>query len=67
MREFCRMRTTKEFPRELLTQAKSPAAVQQKPALESRKVRREPPALGSKKSRPLRDLTSKQIDDAVFG
>ena len=74
------MRTTVELPDELLRKAKSRAAVagvslrhffieavEQKLAPESHKVRREPPVIGSKKSQPIRDLTSKQIDDALFG
>jgi len=74
------MRTTVELPDEVLARAKSRAAltgislrqffieaVEQKLAPESRIVRREPAAIGSKKSRPIRDLTSKQIDDALFG
>jgi hypothetical protein len=74
------MRTTVELPDEILTRAKSRAAlagislrqffieaVEQKLAPENRKVRRDPPAVGSKKSRPIRDLTSKQIDGALFG
>ena len=68
------------MPDEVLTRAKSRAAlagislrqffveaVEQKLAPESRKVRREPPVIGSKKARPIRDLTSKRIDEALFG
>jgi hypothetical protein len=74
------MRTTVDLPDELLARAKSRAAlagislrqffieaVEQKLAPETREVRREPPAIGSKNARPIRDLTSKQIDEALFG
>jgi len=79
------MRTTIELPDEILTKAKSRAAlagislrqffieaVEQKLAPESHKVRRDPPVIGSmkpgsKKARPIRDLSSKQIDEALFG
>jgi hypothetical protein len=74
------MRTTIELPDEILAKAKSRAAldgvslrqffieaVEQKLSPPSRKTRREPPVIGSKTGRPIRDLTSKQIDEALFG
>jgi hypothetical protein len=73
------MRTTIELPDEILTKAKSRAAlegislrqffieaVEQKLAPPSRKIRREPPVIGAKTGPPVRDLTSKQIDEALF-
>jgi len=74
------MRTTIELPDEILTKAKSRAAldgislrqffldaIEQKLAPPKQKTRREPPVIGSKTGRPIRDLTSKQIDEALFG
>jgi hypothetical protein len=74
------MRTTIEMPDEVLMRAKVRAArdgislrhffieaVEQRLALPSRKVRREPPVIGSKAGLPIRDLTSTQIDETAFG
>jgi hypothetical protein len=74
------MRTTVELPDELLTRAKvraSASGVSLKQffieALErslvpaSRKVRRTPPAIGSRNAKSIGILTAKQIDAAMFG
>jgi hypothetical protein len=74
------MRTTIELPDELMTQAKSRAAlagvslrqffieaVEQKLAPPPRKVRRDPPVVESSRRRPIRPITRKQIDEALFG
>ena len=74
------MRTTIELPDELLTRAKIEAvssgislreffiqAVQQKLAPERKKIRRDPPVIGSPDAPPIRDLTREQIDEAMFG
>ena len=75
------MRTTVELPDELLTRAKLRAissgislrqffveAVEQKLTVETKKkVRRDPPTVGSSDSPPILDLTREQIDEAMFG
>ena len=74
------MRTTIEFPDELLTQAKINAsvrgvslrqffieAVQQRLAPEKRKVCKIPPSIGSANAFPMSSVTRKQIDEAMFG
>ena len=74
------MRTTIEFPDELLKLAKSQAAlsgvslrqffidaVEQKLAPPARKTRKDPPVIGSARGRRIPDLTRKQIDEAIFG
>lgn len=74
------MRTTIELPDDLLRQAKTRAAasavslrqffieaVQQKLAGDKRKVRRDPPAIGSMDDPPMQPLTREQIDEAMFG
>lgn len=43
------------------------AAVRQSLTPANRKVRREPPRVGSKDGPPIPDLTREQIDDALFG
>jgi hypothetical protein len=74
------MRTTIELPDELLSQAKSRAAlegvslreffisaVRQKLSPPVRKLRRAPPAIGDENGPRIPDLTREQIDDAIFG
>ena len=74
------MRTTIELPDELLSSAKSRAAlsgvslkdffieaIEQKLELRREKTRRPPPAIGNPKARRIRVLTPKQIDKAMFG
>jgi hypothetical protein len=75
------MRTTVELPDELLTRAKIRAvssgislrqffveAVEQKLTTPARKkVRRDPPVIGSADGLPIPDLTREQIDEAMFG
>ena len=74
------MRTTIELPDELLTQAKSRAAlsgvslkqffiqaIEQKLLPDKTKIRRPPPVLGSARSRRIGILTPEQIDEAMFG
>ena len=74
------MRTTVELPDDLLTRAKVRAsasgvslkqffiqALEQSLEPASRKVRRAPPAIGSRNGRPIGVLTAKQIDEAMFG
>lgn len=74
------MRTTIELPDELLTRAKSHAAVagislkrlfieaiEQKLAPHRKKVRRSPPAIGSPDAPRIGILTPEQIDEAMFG
>ena len=74
------MRTTIELPDELLTQAKSRAAltgislkeffieaVEEKLAPPRRKVRRAPPVVGYARGPRLGVLTPEQIDEAMFG
>jgi hypothetical protein len=75
------MRTTVELPDELLTRAKIRAtssgislrqffveAVEQKLTTQAKKkVRRDPPTIGSPDGLPIRDLTREQIDEAMFG
>ena len=74
------MRTTIELPDELLTQAKSSAAlegislrqffvqaIQYKLAPEKRKVRREPPMIGDAGAPKMAAPTREQIDEAMFG
>jgi hypothetical protein len=74
------MRTTIELPDELLSQAKSRAAlegvslreffisaVRQKLSPAVRKLRRAPPAIGDENGPPIADLTREQIVDAMFG
>jgi hypothetical protein len=74
------MRTTIEFPDELLSQAKIQAAleglslreffiaaVRQKLSPPVRKVRRALPLIGDENGPPIPDLTREQTDDAMFG
>jgi hypothetical protein len=74
------MRTTIEFPDELLALAKSSAAldgislrqffieaVQSRLAPEKRKVRKAPPAIGDAHAPHMTALTREQIDEAMFG
>ena len=74
------MRTTIELPDELLTQAKSRAAlrgislkdffiqaIEQTLAPEKHKVRRPPPVVGSANGRRIGILTPEQTDEAMFG
>ena len=74
------MRTTVELPDELLTRAKIRAtasgvslkqffiqALEQSLVPAGRKVRRTPPAIGSRNARSIGVLTAKQIDEAMFG
>ena len=75
------MRTTIEFPDELLAAAKIQAAtdgislkeffvaaVRQKLSPpSSRKVRRPPPTIGGADGPPIPDLTREQTDEALFG
>lgn len=74
------MRTTVELPDELLTQAKSSAAlegislrqffiqaIQVRLAPEKRKVRKAPPMIGDSDASPMMPLTREQIDEAMFG
>jgi hypothetical protein len=74
------MRTTIEFPDDLLREAKSRAAlegislrefflaaVQKKLEPSAQKVRRPPPIVGTKGGTPIPDLTTEQIDEALFG
>ena len=74
------MRTTIELPDELLSRAKSRAAlagqslreffiqaVEQRLAAESKKTRRAPPEIGSPDAPKIRLLTPEQIDEAMFG
>jgi hypothetical protein len=75
------MRTTVELPDELLRRATIQAvssgislrqffveAVEQKLTTTARKkVRRDPPVIGSPDGPPIRDLTREQIDEAMFG
>ncbi len=74
------MRTTIEFPDELLKLAKSRAAlsgislrqffieaVEHKLAPPVHKTRKDPPVIGSAKGRRIPDLTAEQIDEAIFG
>ena len=74
------MSTTIELPDELLTCAKSRAAVagislreffiqaiQQKLSTERKKTRRPPPAIGSPDADPIGILTPEQMDEAMFG
>ena len=74
------MRTTIELPDELLKLAKSRAAlsgislreffieaVEQKLAPPKRKVRRDPPIIGSADGPKIPDLTPEQLDEAYFG
>jgi hypothetical protein len=74
------MRTTIEFPDELLSQAKSRAAleglslreffiaaVRQKLAPADRKARGPVPVIGDENGPPMPDLSREQIDDAMFG
>ena len=74
------MRTTIELPDELLSLAKSHAAlsgvslkeffveaIEQKLVQRRQKTRRPPPAIGNPKARQIRTLTAKQIDKAMFG
>jgi hypothetical protein len=73
------MRTTVELPDELLEAARRHAAqhgislkeffvaaIRQSMA-PARKVRREPPQVGSKNGPPIPDLTREQADEALFG
>lgn len=74
------MRTTIELPDELLTRAKVEAvssgislreffiqAVQQKLAPERKKIRRDPPVIGSADGPLIRAVTREEIDEALFG
>ena len=74
------MRTTIELPDELLTRAKIEAvssgislreffiqAVQQKLAPERKKIRRDPPSIGSYDAPIMQPLSREQIDEAMFG
>jgi hypothetical protein len=74
------MRTTVELPDELLTRAKVRAsasgvslkqffieAIERSLEPARKKVRRTPPAIGSRHARPIGVLTAKQIDEAMFG
>jgi hypothetical protein len=74
------MRTTIELPDELLTQAKSKAAlnglslrqffieaVRARLAPEKQKVRKTPPLIGHADAPPMKALTREQIDEAMFG
>jgi hypothetical protein len=75
------MRTTVELPDELLTRAKIQAvssgislrqffveAVEQKLTTPARKkVRRDPPVIGSPDGPPIRAVTREEIDEALFG
>jgi hypothetical protein len=74
------MRTTVELPDELLTEAKSAAALEgislrqffvqaihYRLAPEKRKVRKAPPAIGDAHAPRMTPLTREQIDEAMFG
>jgi hypothetical protein len=74
------MRTTVELPDELLTRAKVRAlasgvslkqffidAIERSLEPANKKVRRTPPAIGSRNARAIGVLTAKQIDEAMFG
>jgi len=74
------MRTTVELPDDLLSEAKSLAALagvtlreyfiaalQEKISPPVRKVRRPPPEIGSADSPSIGVLTAEQIDEAMFG
>ncbi|MDP9053385.1 MAG: hypothetical protein M3N93_03660 [Acidobacteriota bacterium] len=74
------MRTTIEFPDELLASAKRGAAlsglslkdffieaIEQKLAPGGSRTRRPPPVIGNSKSRRIGVLTGEQIDEAMFG
>jgi len=74
------MRTTIELPDDLLSQAKSRAAldgvslkqffieaIEHKLSPAARRTRRPPPTLGSPKARPIGVLTPEQMDEAMFG
>ncbi len=74
------MRTTIELPDELLTQAKSRAAlggislrqffveaVRQRLEPEKRKLRKAPPMIGDAHAVPMTAVTREQIDEAMFG
>lgn len=74
------MRTTIELPDEFLARAKRAAAangsslreffmeaVRAKLALEQKKVRKAPPAVGGAGAQPIATLTREQVDAAMFG
>lgn len=73
------MRTTIELPDDLLSAAKIRAAQDgislreffiaavQRGIAQGKKVRREPPRVGSKDGPPIADLTREDIDEAMFG
>lgn len=73
------MRTTVELPDELLEAVRRHAAQQgvslkeffiaavRQSLAPTKKVRRDPPQVGSKEGPPIPDLTLEQIDDALFG
>jgi len=74
------MRTTIELPDDLLTRAKSRAAldgislkeffvqaIEHKLTPEKRKTRRPPPAIGSPDAPRIGVLTPEQMDEAMFG
>jgi len=74
------MRTTVELPDDLLTQAKSAAAlegialrqffvqaIRYRLAPEKRKVRRAPPGIGDVNAPRMAPVSREQIDEAMFG
>jgi hypothetical protein len=74
------VRTTVEFPDDLLAQAKIQAtvagislrqffieAVQEKLTGRTGKTRRPPPEIGDPNAPPVRTLTGAEIDEALFG
>lgn len=74
------MRTTIEFPDELLALAKTEAAlkgvslrqffiesVRYRLMPEKRKIRKAPPAIGDAAAHRMTPLTREQIDEAMFG
>jgi len=73
------MRTTIELPDELLSAAKTRAAQEgvslreffiaavRQSLTPARKVRRDPPRVGSQDGPPIPDLTREQVDEALFG
>ncbi len=74
------MRTTIELPDELLTRAKTVAAmtgislkdlfiqaIEQRLEPGRKKIRRPPPVIGSPDARRIGVLTAEEIDEAMFG
>lgn len=74
------MRTTIEFPDDLLAQAKSHAALNRislrqffieavrfRLAPSNGKTRKQPPVIGNPSAPPMPALTREQIDEAMFG